>query len=110
MNITHGNKRNNINTYATQNNSKTQPYDDRMMETANSNVRNFNLASKLNILNIKSIYYFTIINELFKDNRFIKIFDHEYNIRRRAQGRYKVKQFFNEYEISQYVLKYRCIL
>ena len=44
MNITHGNERNNINKYAAQNNSETQPYDDRTPETANPNVRNFNLA------------------------------------------------------------------
>ena len=82
MNITHGNERTNINTYAAQKNKKqnseTQPYDDGMLQTANLNVRN--QTSKLNTLNIKSIYYFTIINEFFKGNRFIKAIDHECTI------------------------------
>ena len=69
MNITHDNGRNNINTHAAQNDGETQPYnendnaDNRTLQTANPNVRNFNLASKLNVLNIKSICYFKIINE-----------------------------------------------
>ena len=56
-----------------------------------------NLASKLNVLNIKSIYYFTLFNEFHKDDRFLNVIDHRHNTRRRAQGRYKIKQFFNEY-------------
>ncbi|TMW41448.1 hypothetical protein DOY81_013471 [Sarcophaga bullata] len=39
------------------------------------------------VLNIKSIYYFTLINEFHKDNRFLDVIDHRYNTRRLAQGR-----------------------
>ena len=56
-----------------------------------------NYASKLNALNIKSIYHITLFNEFYKDLWFLDVIDHQYNTRRRAQGRYKVKKFFGEY-------------
>ena len=42
--------------------------DNRTLQTAHPNVGNFNLVSKLNLLNNKIIYYFTIINEFYKYN------------------------------------------
>ena len=77
MNITHDIERKNINRYAAQNNGETQPYkeNNNTLQIAYPNLRNFNLASKLNVLNI---YFFTIINEFCKDNRFLKVTDHEY--------------------------------
>ena len=35
-----------------------------------------------------------LLNEFHKDNRFLDVIDHQYNSRRRTQGRYEVKQFF----------------
>lgn len=49
------------------------------------------------ILNIKCLYKTTIINE-FHDNRdFLDCINHEQNTRRRAQGRYKIPNYKNDY-------------
>ena len=56
-----------------------------------------NLAKSLNVLNIKNIYYTTIIKEFDNDTRFLKPIDHAHNTRIRSQGRFKVERFFNEY-------------
>ena len=48
-------------------------------------------------VNLKSIYYFTLINKFHKGDRFLDVIDHRFKTRRRAQERYKVKQFFNEF-------------
>lgn len=56
-----------------------------------------NLAKDVNVLNVKSLYYTTLINEFFNDTRFLKPIDHVHNTRRRAEGRFKVERFRNEY-------------
>lgn len=58
---------------------------------------NNNIASALHILNIKSIYRVTLINEFFNDHRFLIPIDHAYNTRRRAKGRYKVERHKNNF-------------
>ena len=90
MNVTQGNERNNLTTYAAQPYNDSNNVDNRTQQIANSNLRNLNFASKLNVLNIKSIYYLTISNKFYKDSRFLKVIDHEYNTKRRARGRYKI--------------------
>ena len=56
MIITHDNERNYINTYAAENNGERSHTMRTTLQTSYPNVRNFNLASKLNVLNIKSMY------------------------------------------------------
>ena len=54
------------------------------------------IAKNLNILNVKNIYYTSIIKE-FYNNRFLQPIDHQHNTRIRSQGRFKVERFSNEY-------------
>lgn len=56
-----------------------------------------NLAKNLNILNVKNIYHTTIIKEFENSNRFLQPLNHQHNTRKKAQGRYKVGRFTNEY-------------
>lgn len=56
-----------------------------------------NRAKILHLLNVKSIYYMTLINEFYRDSRFLKVIDHNHNTRRRQQGKFKVEKFRNEY-------------
>lgn len=55
------------------------------------------IAKELKIPNVKTIYYTVLSNEFFNNNEFLKEIDHVYNTRHRAQGRYKVESFHNEY-------------
>ena len=52
-------------------------------------------------VNLKSIYYFTLVNKFHKADRFFDVIDHGYNTKCRAQERYKVKQFFNKYDRNE---------
>lgn len=61
-----------------------------------NNVTN-NMTRNLNIMNVKNIYYTTIIKEFDKDSRFLHPIDHMHNTRRKQGGRYKVERFTNEY-------------
>ena len=61
----------------------------------NNNVTN--VATKLEVLNVKSIFDITLINEFFNDARYLKPIEHIYNTRRRAEGRYMVESFKNNY-------------
>ncbi|KAM7352639.1 uncharacterized protein ACRADG_006262 [Cochliomyia hominivorax] len=61
----------------------------------NSNYRA--IFKELNILNVKSIYSTTIVNEFFGDNRFLRIINHPYQTRRRVQNRYQTDRFLNEF-------------
>lgn len=56
-----------------------------------------NIATKLEVLNIRSLYQITLINEFYKDSRFLKPLDHAHNTRQRAKGRYKVERHTNNY-------------
>lgn len=58
---------------------------------------NKSIASNLQILNIKSLYYSTLANEFYNDHRFLQPIDHAYNTRQRADGRYKVERHINNY-------------
>lgn len=49
-----------------------------------------------NILNVKNIYKSTIINE-FKDENFLEPLDHNYNTRRRSEGRFKIPRYTNKH-------------
>ena len=59
--------------------------------------RSTSIASKLQVLNIKSIYSSTLINEFYNDPTLLIPIDHTYNTRRRTEGRYQVERFRNNY-------------
>lgn len=84
------------NTYteSTSNNTRTT----QNITTYNGNNSDIhNLAKNLRILNIKSIYYTKTSTDFFNNASLLNEIDHRYNTRRRAQGRYKVERFSNEY-------------
>lgn len=56
-----------------------------------------NIATELEVLNIRSLYNITLINEFYNDSRYLKPIDHTHNTRRKAEGRYKVERFHNNY-------------
>lgn len=62
---------------------------------------NNNLPKELKILNVKNIYSTTLATEFFNNSNFLHEIDHTYNTRRRAQKRYKVDSFFNDYGSSK---------
>ena len=55
------------------------------------------ITKKLGILNVENIYKLTLINEFYNDPRFLQVIDHSHNTRRRADGRYKVERYLNNY-------------
>lgn len=55
------------------------------------------IAKDLQVLSVKNIYYATLAKEFYNDGRYIKPIEHTHNTRRRAQGRFKVERFTNEY-------------
>ncbi|XP_046812429.1 putative uncharacterized protein DDB_G0282133 [Lucilia cuprina] len=64
----------------------------------NSNSSQSNcLANELHVLKVKSIYYTTLAIEFYNDARFLQKIDHQYNTRRRNEGRFKVGSFQNNY-------------
>lgn len=56
-----------------------------------------NICKELNILNIKNLYNTTIINEFYDDTTYLKNIDHQINTRMRAEGRYQVPSYKNNY-------------
>lgn len=60
----------------------------------NHNIKEF--AKTHNILTVKNIYKTTIINEFYDDSSLLPI-NHQYNTRRRAEGRYNIPRFNNKY-------------
>lgn len=58
---------------------------------------NTDLYKDLQILNIEGIYKTSIVNEFYNDTNLLECIDHQQNTRRRAQKRYKVPSFRNEY-------------
>lgn len=95
-------RRNNLNTNNhTDNNSQINNTNSHN-NNGNSNYQqtshnNTNLHKKLNILNIKGIYKTTIVNEFYDNPEFLERIDHNQNTRRRAEGRYKIPKFQNNY-------------
>lgn len=61
----------------------------------NQNTTN-NKYKDLNILNIQNLYKTTIMNE-FNNNEFLKPIQHQQNTRRKAQGRYQIPSYKNDY-------------
>lgn len=55
------------------------------------------LPKQLQILNIKNLYYSTLANEFLEDNTYLRKIDHTHYTRMRAEGRYKIPQFKNNY-------------
>lgn len=64
---------------------------------SNTYCNDSNLPKSLNILNVKNLFYSSIIKEFDKDDRFLHPINHNYNTRRRYQGRFTIEQFSNEY-------------
>ena len=90
---------NNSTNYPTNNfssNNLNNPYINNNV-TRNRNPEPNNLAKELHILNVKSIFYTTLATDFINNNNFLEEIDHNYNTRRRAQGRFKVPRFYNEY-------------
>lgn len=56
-----------------------------------------NIAKDLRILNVKHLYYTTLLNDFYNDPRFLKRIDHQHNTRSREQGKYKVERYKNNY-------------
>lgn len=66
--------------------------------TNNHNANKYNTIYKeLELLNVNSIYNTTKANDFFGHTRFLHNIDHPYNTRRRAQRRFKVDTFANEF-------------
>ncbi|XP_065370974.1 homeobox protein 2-like [Calliphora vicina] len=65
----------------------------------NNNVNTFNTNNNNNIIDNakKNIYRITLTIEFYNDPRFLKPIDRQYNTRRRAEGRFKVERFCNNY-------------
>lgn len=61
----------------------------------NQNINN--IYKELNIMNVKNIYKSTIINEFYNDTDLLKPIQHQQNTRRKAQGRYQIPRFKNNY-------------
>lgn len=59
--------------------------------------QNIDLYSKLKILNITGIYKTTLINEFYNNQHYLKHIEHHQNTRMRAQGRYQVPSYKNDY-------------
>lgn len=66
------------------------------MHTHNTRQLVTHFAKQNNILNVKNIYKSTIINE-FQDEHYLKPVDHQYNTRRKAEGKFKVPKHNNKH-------------
>lgn len=75
-------------------------------DTAQNNIKNINhqqpnqninLYTELKILNINGIYKTTITNEFYNNQHYLKQIEHDQNTRMRAQGRYQVPSYKNDY-------------
>lgn len=88
----------NINNTNSETNPQTQQHRENTHRGTNQNKPGQNQLHKdLQILNIKDIYKTTIITEFYKNSDIMNKIDHEKNTRTKAQGRYKVPQFRNNY-------------
>lgn len=91
------NTTNNHNPNIRTNQSNNQnPIETRKSKSNKTLVNTNNLPKHLQILNIKHIYYSTLANEFFESSYLHKIV-HTHNTRMRAEGRYKVPQYKNNY-------------
>lgn len=77
-------------------NSNTNTIMQSNVQANNINIYN-TIYKELKILNVDSIHNTTTANDFFEDNRFLHIIDHSHNTRRRAQKRYKVDKFSNDF-------------
>lgn len=85
------NSANNNSIIHTNSNLRTNQHNERTIVNAN------NLPKQLQILNIKNLYYSTLASEFLEDNTYLQKIDHTHYTRMRAEGRYKVPQYKNNY-------------
>ncbi|KAI8123357.1 hypothetical protein CVS40_5894 [Lucilia cuprina] len=62
-----------------------------------TNINPRNLAKSLHVLNVKNIFFSTICKEFYNNSNYLQPINHNHNTRNRAQGRFKVDRFSNEY-------------